>query len=368
MKPAGPLISIIVPVHQGARTLPDALRALTESDLARDAWELIVVDDASTDDTPMIAAKYADCVVRLPGRPHGPAYARNRGVEVSRGAIIAFFDADVLVHPDALRRMIDVFMNEPDISAVFGAYDTQPTARGFVSQYRNLLHHYVHARSAGDAETFWAGCGAIRRDAFLTAGMYDEWRFTRPQIEDVELGHRLRALGHRIVLRPDIQCAHMKRWRLRDVIKADFNDRGVPWTRLLIQMGAMTKSTTLNLATVEKLNTVLLAVAVGLLMLAAALRSVNIAIGAIAALAFVVLVNRPLYVFFARERGFFFALGVIPLHMIYYLNNGFAVIYGWLLHHVFGEPAPDALTQAYSEVGAQMWPPVPSKGGKPAEK
>ena len=368
MKPAGPLISIIVPVHQGEQVLPRSLAAISDSDLARDAWELIVVDDASTDETPMIAAKYADCVIRLPGRPHGPAYARNRGVEVSRGAIIAFFDADVLVHPDALRRMIDVFMNEPDVSAVFGAYDTQPTARGFVSQYRNLLHHYVHARSAGDAETFWAGCGAIRRDVFLAAGMYDEWRFTRPQIEDVELGHRVRALGHRIVLRPEILCAHMKRWRLRDVIKADFNDRGVPWTRLLIQMGAMTRTTTLNLATVEKINTVLLAVAAALLVLAVVIRSSAIALGAAAALAFVVLVNRPLYAFFMRERGFLFALGVIPLHMIYYLNNGLAVIYGWLLHHVFGEPAPDALTQAYAEVGAQMWPPVPSKGGKPAEK
>ena len=60
MKPAGPLISIIVPVHQGARTLPHALSAIADSDLARDAWELVVVDDASTDDTAMIAAKYAD--------------------------------------------------------------------------------------------------------------------------------------------------------------------------------------------------------------------------------------------------------------------------------------------------------------------
>jgi hypothetical protein len=55
-------------------------------------------------------------------------------------------------------------------------------------------------------------------------------------------------------------------------------------------------------------------------------------------------------------------LGVIPLHMLYYLNNGLAVVYGWLVHHSVGEPAPDALTQAYAEVGVQMWPPVRSKG------
>jgi glycosyltransferase involved in cell wall biosynthesis len=90
MKPTLPLVSIIVPVHDGARTLPAALGAIAASDLPREMWELIVVDDASTDDTAMVSAQFADCVVRLPGRPHGPAYARNRGVEVSRGPIIAF--------------------------------------------------------------------------------------------------------------------------------------------------------------------------------------------------------------------------------------------------------------------------------------
>jgi glycosyltransferase involved in cell wall biosynthesis len=362
MKPTLPLVSIIVPVHDGARTLPAALRAIAASDLPREMWELIIVDDASTDDTAMISAQFADCVVRLPGRPHGPAYARNRGVEVSRGPIIAFFDADVCVHSDALRLMLDVFANEPDVSAVFGSYDTAPTAPGLVSQYRNLLHHYVHASSAGDAETFWAGCGAIRRDVFVAAGMYDEWRFARPQIEDVELGHRIRTIGHRIVLRPDVQCAHMKRWTLRDVIKADFNDRGVPWTRLLIQLGALTRTKTLNLATVEKLNTGLVWVVVLLLIVAAVIRDANAAFAGLAVLLFVILVNLPLYGFFRRERGVLFTLGVIPLHMMYYLNNGFAVIYGGILHHVIGEPAPDALTQAYAEVGVEMWPPVPSKG------
>ena len=123
------------------------------------------MDDASTDATALIAAEFADAVVRLPDRPRGPAYARNRGVEVARGDIVVFVDADVCVHTDTLRRFTAVFANEPDVSAVFGAYDTQPEAPQLVSQYRNLLHHFVHSQSAGEAETFWAGCGAIRRDS-----------------------------------------------------------------------------------------------------------------------------------------------------------------------------------------------------------
>src|SRR6476659_4577806 len=106
--------------------------------MPRGSWELIVVDDASTDATALIAAEFADAVVRLPDRPRGPAYARNRGVEVARGAIVVFVDADVVVHTDTLRRFTSVFKQEPDVSAVFGAFFTQPEAPQLVSQYRNL--------------------------------------------------------------------------------------------------------------------------------------------------------------------------------------------------------------------------------------
>ena len=356
-----PFMSVIVPVYQGSRVLPRSLSALRASDMPEGSWELLVVDDASTDATALIAAEYADTVVRLPGQPRGPAYARNRGVELARGEIIVFIDADVCVHPDTLRRFSAIFAHEPDVSAAFGAYDTSPEAPQLVSQYRNLLHHYVHWQSAGEAETFWGGCGAIRRQVFLEAGRYDEWSYPRPQIEDVELGHRVRRLGYRIVLRPEIQCKHLKRWTLRGVLTGDFRDRGVPWTRMLIQNGLATKTRTLNLRTVEKLNTVLVWLALGLVGVALLWRSWPAAAVAAVCLSMVIWLNRALYGFFVRARGLWFAVAVVPLHTLYYVNNGFAVLYGWTLHHLFGEPMPDATTQAYAEVGVDMWPPVPAK-------
>ena len=196
----------------------------------------------------------------------------------------------------------------------------------------------------------------------MEAGRYDEWSYPRPQIEDVELGHRVRSLGHRIILRPDIQCTHLKRWTLRGVVTGDFRDRGVPWTRMLIQQGIATKSQTLNLRTVEKLNTVLVWVSMPSLLGAAIWRTWTPAIWHVPArLDMVLTLNRPLYGFFFRTRGILFALAVVPLHTLYYLNNGFAVLYGWSLHHLFGEPMPNATTQAYAEVGVEMWPPVPAK-------
>ena len=361
MRATGPELSVIIPAHQAAGVLPAALQALERSDLARDRWELVVVDDASTDETAIIAAQHADLVVRLAGRPHGPAYARNRGFEVTRGELIVFLDADVCVHPDTLSRFAALFAGEPELSAAFGSYDAAPAHPGLVSQYRNLLHHYIHQRGAGEAETFWAGCGAIRRAAFADAGMYDEWHFPRPQIEDIELGQRVRDLGHRILLRPEIQVTHLKRWTLRGVLAGDLRNRGVPWMRLLIQRNETVSSGTLNLRLTEKVCTILTWSALLYFGVAAALGERHLAVGAALALGIVVAVNARLYAFFARTRGVAFALAAIPLHLLYYLNNGVAVLYGWTLHHVVGEPTPAPIVEAYAEVGVQMWPPVPNK-------
>jgi glycosyltransferase involved in cell wall biosynthesis len=153
--------------------------ALAASDLPREFWELIVVDDASTDGTAGLAAGYADAVIRLTGRPSGPSYARNRGAEVARGEVLVFVDADVCVHRDTLRRFAWVFVDEPGVDAAFGSYDDQPPAPGLVSQYRNLLHHHIHQQSAGEAETFWAGCGAVRRQVPLRDALCPLWHHRR---------------------------------------------------------------------------------------------------------------------------------------------------------------------------------------------
>ena len=341
--------------------LPRSLSSLSASDLPRECWELIVVDDASTDETAIVAAGYADIVVRLPGRPHGPAYARNRGFEVARGEIIVFADADVSVHVDALRRFAEVFCSEPDVSAVFGAYDNEPAEKGLITEYRNLLHHYVHHQNQGDAETFWAGCGAIRADVFRKAGMYDEWHYPRPQIEDIELGHRIRAMGHRISLRPEIQGKHLKRWTLSQVIRTDLNDRGVPWTRFLIMQGQAITSRTLNLRTIERINTALVAFMILLVLGAVLTMDPRWMIPAALCLLPVVLSNSRLYGFFLRSRGVLFMLGVIPLNLMYYMLNNVSFAFGWLLHGTVGGPRPDPAVDAFSEVGVQTWPPVPAR-------
>jgi glycosyltransferase involved in cell wall biosynthesis len=356
-----PLLSVIVPAHNAGGLLPRSLGALRNSDFPRDRWELVVVDDGSDDETSLIAARYADTVVTLPGAAHGPAYARNRGFEVSRGEIIVFIDADCVVHVDTLSRFAALFAEKADLGAAFGSYDSRPPAAGIISQYRNLIHHHVHHRNAGDVETFWAGAGAIRREVFAEAGMYDEWHYSRPQIEDIELGARIRSHGRRILLVPSIQVTHLKKWTLGGVIRTDLRDRGIPWARLLMHRGAMMRTRSLNLRWTEKLNTVLVWFAVAMLLTAPLVWSlVPLGIAA-ACVTTVILLNFPLWRFFARVRGPGFAVLVIPAHLMYYLLNGISFGVGMLLQHLIGPPLRDPTTEAYAEVGVQRWPPVPSK-------
>lgn len=326
MAPERLRMSVIVPAHDAAHVLPASLGALHEGRLAPPEVELVVVDDASGDGTGDVGERMADRVVRLEGSPHGPAYARNRGSEASSGDILVFVDADVCVHSDALERVRDRFEADAGISAVFGCYDTSPPEPGAVSQYRNLVHHYVHWRQPGDAETFWAGLGAVRRDAFDAVGGFDEVRYPRPQIEDIELGYRLRARGYRIVLDPSVRGTHLKRWTLGQVVRTDVRDRGVPWMRLLLERRAR-GAATLNVDKRERVFTALVVAGVGVAGVGAVfLHAPTLALGVAFVLAALV-GNLSLLRWFASIRGLWFTITVVvPMRVLYYLLNGLSVL------------------------------------------
>jgi GT2 family glycosyltransferase len=225
-----PSVTVIVPVFNGGDDLRRCLEAI-----GRSAWqtlECIVVDDASTDGrTAELAERYGARVMRLPRR-RGPAAARNAGAAMARGELLFFTDADVVLHEDAIARAARVLAGDPGIAAVFGSYDDSPGDPSLLSRYRNLYHHWNHQVGNAEASTFWAGCGAIRRDVFEAVGGFSE-AFTRPSIEDIELGYRLRAGGHRIRLLRDMQCTHLKHWTLGSMVRTDILLRGVPWVALL---------------------------------------------------------------------------------------------------------------------------------------
>lgn len=334
-RPESPLLSVVVPVYNSLADLKQSLRALAESDFTD--FEVIVVDDSSTEPIARVAAEAGFRYLRLDsphGGPQGPARARNLGAEQARGRYVVFIDADVRVHRDTLSRFAAAFAADSALGAVIGSYDDEPADPGFISQYKNLFHHYVHQRADGPVATFWSGCGAMRRDLFLSAGGFDERRYPRPSIEDIELGARLSRAGHRIILDRRITAQHLKRWTLRSLIATDVFDRGIPWTRLLLQSRAAgwKSRLQLNLQPSQMLS-VALAYLSAAALLAAFFFPPLLILSAASAVA-LTLLNRDLYRFFAGRAGWRFAARIVPLHWLYLFYCGFCAVAGAIMHYL----------------------------------
>jgi GT2 family glycosyltransferase len=323
-------LSVVVPAHGNVADLRECLTALRGA--ATGATELIVVDDASPEDVSGAAEAAGARLLRL-GENAGPAAARNLGARDARAPLLLFVDADVVVRPDTLARVVKAFEEHPEVAAFFGSYDDRPRAPGLVSQYRNLLHHFVHQCGNPEASTFWAGCGGIRRAAFEAVGGFDARRYPRPAVEDIELGYRLRRAGYQIRLDPTLQVTHLKRWTLTSMLTTDVLRRAAPWARLTLEQGRAAND--LNLSYAQRLGAVLTAVA-AVALPAAMVRVELLGVAAVALLAVAVL-NRGLFGFFRRRRGVAFAAACFPLYLLYYLSSLITYAAVWLdvriLHH-----------------------------------
>lgn len=280
-------LSAVVPATDAPATLSECVEAIRGAVVTPE--ELIVVD--------------APAGV-------GPATARNIGARRATGDVIVFVDSDIVVHADVFERIRAAFGVDPALTAVFGSYDDDPRAPGLVSEFRNLLHHHVHQSAPGPATTFWAGIGAVRRDAFLAIGGFDERRFPRPSIEDVELGMRLVDRGGRIVLDPLVQGKHLKRWTLEGMIRTDFAARGAPWVELLLSRGS--GSTALNLGWRHRMT----AAASFALLVTSSRRKVP---PSVALLILILILNHLFYRMLLRRRGPAFAAAALPLHVLHHL-------------------------------------------------
>jgi GT2 family glycosyltransferase len=267
--------------------------------------------------------------MRMPTRS-GSAAARNMGARHATGDILLFLDADVCVQQDTLPLLLDCFAENPEIRAVFGSYDDCPSAPDFHSQFRNLLHCYIHRTSQRHAHTFWTGCGAVYRDVFEQFGGFDE---SMIGMNDIDFGGRLAQSGLRIDLRPDIQVQHRKRWTFFSWVETDLVLRGIPWTILLLRNRRVPN--TLNVSYRYR-------VSVGLVLLfaltcAAALFYRPAATTAAVTFIAILTLNLRLYSFLRNRRGLAFAVAGAGAHFVHLLVCGLSLICGSCWFALSGE-------------------------------
>jgi GT2 family glycosyltransferase len=321
-------ISVIVPVYNGGTAFAICLASLARYlPLAEIVAEVIVVVDGQDDESVQIAQslrspEFSLTIVTLP-QNSGPAHARNVGAAMATGELLFFVDADVEVLPETLPSLLRVFAQNPQLAAMIGSYDDAPGSRNFLSQYKNLLHHYTHQMARSEASTFWGACGGIRREVFWAMGGFDA-TYRAPCIEDIELGYRLKRSGHRIRLCRDVQVKHLKCWGTRSLLKADFFYRAIPWTELIWRDRSFVSD--LNLDASSRLS---VASVYGMLLALLSTIMWGQALLLVVLCGLVLLtLNAPVYRFFHHKRGLWFALRAIPWHWLYYGYSGLAFVIG----------------------------------------
>ena len=323
---AAPTVSVIVPAVRADEGFRRCLAHLRRLDPA--ATELVVAVDGGSEDTAALARDNGARVVVLAER-RGPAAARNAGARLARGDVLMFVDSDVTLRADAIARVVAAMAALPACDAVIGSYDDAPEGANFLSQYKNLAHHFVHQTSHEDACTFWSACGAVARDAFERAGGFDQ-RYRRASIEDIELGSRLIAGGSRIRLVKSLQATHLKRWTVASLLRTEIADRAIPWTRLILRTGHMPND--LNLRWSGRLAVMVSAMLAATLAIAVAYPA-GLAVAAILAGALMIL-DAPLARFFRAKRGTVFAARAMAWHWVHHLCCAVGFTAGVALHAV----------------------------------
>lgn len=222
-------ISVIIPVCNARLTLPTCIDSIYSSNYKD--YEVIAVDDASTDGSKEILMSYPLEHLQL-SENCGAAYARNRGTEKATGDIFLFIDADVVIRPDTLEKVAAAFTADPSIDAMTGLLAKESPYRDFFSSYKNLYMNYVFRHCPDRADFLYGSIMAIRRNSFLPFN--EEMRIT----DDTELGQRYKALGKKVVLNKSLEVVHLKQYSFRLIIRNDYN---VPraWGQFFLKYGGL---------------------------------------------------------------------------------------------------------------------------------
>lgn len=336
-------LSVIVPVYNGGTAFELCLQSLQLLDPP--PFEVIVVDDGSTDASAEQARRAGAQVLTTPHPRSGPAIARNLGARAATGEVLFFLDADCSIHANAVGLAGQLLTENPDVAALVGSYDDRPTAPNLLSQYKNLAHHAVHQAAPSEGFTFWGACGVIRRDVFVQLGGFDE-TYGRPCIEDIELGYRLVESGFRIRMCRDLLITHHKTWRPLGLFKTEVFDRAIPWSELILSRRRMENALNINRA--ARLRVALSGLIPVLALAGFGWHPAWWLLGVVAVVLLVL--DWPILTYLAGLRGGWFAVRVIPWHWFSHFYSGLAFAFV-VLRKRLGTKTPERLAGAASVSG-----------------
>jgi len=218
-------VTVIVPAYNAAGLVGTCLQSLLDQNHHPDDYSVVVVDDASTDNTaevvegfgPAFAAAGVGLQLLRQEANGGPAKARNRGAFAASGDIVIFTDSDCELTPDWLSEMLAPFA-DPEIAAVKGAYLSRQPELGARFAQAEFEERYRMLEAAHTVDVIFSYSAAFRRDVFLSLDGFDT-RFPVADNEDTDLSWRLIEARHKAVFNPRALLYHRHPSSLRQYYK-----------------------------------------------------------------------------------------------------------------------------------------------------
>ena len=218
-----PFVSIIIPVRNRPAQIEACLHSLSQLIYPSEKLEIIVVDDASTDNTPQTASTFPVHLISLKKNKQA-SYCRNLAARKAGGDILAFIDSDCLADPLWLQELMPAF-KDPSLCAVGGMVDSYfvESALDRYEQVKSPLIVGLRSRRSSESEKFFyvPSCNLLaRRNLFLKLGGFREDLFVG---EDVDFCWRLQDAGHYVEFRPAGTVYHKHRNGLRPFCRRRFD-------------------------------------------------------------------------------------------------------------------------------------------------
>jgi glycosyltransferase involved in cell wall biosynthesis len=201
-------VSVVIPNRNGANVIGRCLSAALASKHQR--FEVVVVDDASTDRSVEIVEQFPCTLVRL--QQHGGvSKARNAGAQAARGDLLFFIDSDCLLQADSIALADASYTG----GVLGGTYTPLPADSDFFSAFQSIFIHHHETRCA-EPDYVAAHAMVIDAELFRRSGGFIEGSFIgeAASVEDVELCHRLRRAGVELRMNPELQVTHIFRFSL----------------------------------------------------------------------------------------------------------------------------------------------------------
>jgi len=197
-------ISVIIPNHNNGATIGKCLASVLASKYSN--FELIVVDDCSTDNSVAEIKKYPCRLIEL-NEHTGAARARNIGAHHSRSELLFFTDADCVLEKDTLATAAITSATAGIGTIIGGTYTATPYDRGFFNSFQSLFIHYSETKSCAAPDYLATHALVINRTIFeKNNGFAEDFM---PILEDVEFSHRMKKRGFKLRLDPHIRVRHI---------------------------------------------------------------------------------------------------------------------------------------------------------------